>query len=185
MTGQQAPQQQASSKPVQSKAPASAPKSDAVLSKSDHEKFLKMHRDEMFAGHACNKKASEAWDSGDKAGAARIRDEGKAHYKKSDEYAMKVSQSQAMAAQSSSTPSIDLHGYFLDAAMACVTLTVDTLRKSQNPSATVFEVIPGAGTHSDPSKGAKIKPAVLKYFAENNITFEEKNHGSYNVKLPL
>ena len=145
-----------------------------ILSDADHKKYLDLHRQEMFAGHDCNKRASEAWDAGDKAGAARIRDEGKAHYKKSDEYGRMVSISQALKAQKSATPSIDLHGYMLDAAMECVRLTFEYLNKERNPEATIFEVIPGAGTHSDPAKGAKIKPAVLQYFADNKIKYEGK-----------
>ncbi len=161
-----------------------------------HHDYLEKGKEYKFKGHDSNKRANELHDegsklkeAGDKEGySAKVeeskpfRAEAKEHYAKSDLYQLKVSEYQARKAQESAEPSIDLHNYFLDNALECVKISFDYLAK-RTTGAKTFLIITGAGNHSDPKIGVKIKPAVVKVLEEQNYEFEAANNGSYLVQL--
>ena len=73
---------------------------------------------------------------------------------------------------------IDLHGQLVAEALQFV---VERVEKLKGTGASL-DIITGAGNHSD-EKGAKIKPAVVKYLGEQLLNYEEINNGTLRVSL--
>ena len=79
--------------------------------------------------------------------------------------------------------SIDLHGLLVNEA---VQATKDFVKSKIGTSTKTVEVITGRGLHSDPSKGAVIKPAIVTLCKEQGWKMDTntKNQGSFLVIIP-
>jgi DNA-nicking Smr family endonuclease len=71
---------------------------------------------------------------------------------------------------------MDLHGQLVAEAMQFVEKRIEKLKGT----GATLDIITGAGNHSD-EKGAKIKPAVVKYLGEQALKYEEINNGTLRV----
>ena len=119
--------------------------------------------------------AKKAFEEGNGALAAQLRDEGKQAQSLMKQYQEESAQVMyTHLNKDRSETEIDLHGQYVDAAMNFLKEKIEKLR---NEGKNQLTIIYGAGNHSD-EKGPKIKPAVLKYLEEQTITFEEQTQGS-------
>ncbi|EFC38003.1 predicted protein [Naegleria gruberi] len=119
--------------------------------------------------------AKKAFEEGDKGLASQLSNEGKHAQSLMKQY-QEESANVMYDHLNKDRPEteIDLHGQYVDAAMNFLKQRIEKL-KSQ--SINQLTIIYGAGNHSDAS-GPKIKPAVLTYLKENNLTYEEQTQGS-------
>ena len=126
--------------------------------------------------------SKKAFESGDKGKAKELSEKGKESGHKMEECNKK-----AVAAilkhrnDGHGNHYLDLHGLHLEEALTAFREKMATLQKSNEEI--VFEVIPGAGHHSENHK-AIIKPKIIEELKNNKcVTFEEKNAGSLNVYI--
>jgi DNA-nicking Smr family endonuclease len=128
----------------------------------------------------CFSQSKQAFESGDKARAKELSDQGKLAGQKMDDTNKQAAEI-ILKFRNDGHPEnyLDLHGLYLEEA---ITAFQDRLQKLQKLNEDIiFEVIPGAGNHS--KNKAIIKPKVIEELQKRKLNFEEKNAGTLLVHL--
>ncbi len=130
----------------------------------------------------CFERSKAAFESDNKAEAKTLSDEGKKHGADM-ETANQRAVNEIMGYQNLDQNTIDLHGLLVKEAVDCTLIFVN-----KHKALAKFKqlcIIPGAGNHSDPKKGAVIKPAIVKLAADEQWQLEsdEGNEGSFTLTL--
>ncbi|KNC49213.1 uncharacterized protein AMSG_05200 [Thecamonas trahens ATCC 50062] len=156
-------------------APArSAGETDAMCREAN---ALARQRNAAFAA------AAQAFRSGNKSLASRLASQGRAlDVEMREVNAQRVSSILgAQDAFSATGHSLDLHGLFEKEAINVLARYLLQHRRSCNEPNCGVRVITGVGNHSKTK--AKIRPAVVRYFRDNRISFREEAPGVYRAKV--
>lgn len=131
--------------------------------------------------------SKQAYESGDKAKAKELSEEGKLAGKKMEEYNQKAAEV-ILKYRNDGHPInyLDLHGLYLEEALHAFHERLELLQHdTTNPTMNeiIFEVIPGAGNHS--KNKAIIKPKIIEELQKRKLNYEEKNAGTLLVHVPI
>jgi DNA-nicking Smr family endonuclease len=131
----------------------------------------------------CFSESQAAFQSGDKAKAKELSEQGKAAGQKMEELNKEAAQV-ILRYRNDGHPDtyLDLHGLYLEEAVAAFHQRLELLQKKKSDEEVIFEVIPGAGNHS--KNKAIIKPKIIEELQVRKLRFEEKNAGTLLVYLP-
>jgi DNA-nicking Smr family endonuclease len=131
----------------------------------------------------CARRSQQAWQSGDKAKAKTLSDEKKDWQKKQDASNAKASALILSAQHWETTQEIDLHGLFLDEALAATKDFLKHWTKKAKQEMTIVLVITGAGHHSENNK-AVLRPRVEELLKDQRLDYESVHgDGAFEVAL--
>lgn len=128
----------------------------------------------------CFDKSKTAFNEDRKGDAKTLSDEGKKHGVEM-EAANQRAVAEIMGYQNLEENTLDLHGLLVKEAVDCTRTFVNKHKASGKFKQLC--IIPGAGNHSDPKKGAVIKPAIIDLAKEEkwNLEADEGNDGSFTL----
>lgn len=132
-------------------------------------------RTELYA------QADKEYEAGNKDKAHELREQGKKKKERMEELQKQANTEifKSLNDKYADHLTIDLHGLHVDVALGFLEERINELKKSgKSPLVVIY----GAGNHSD-KDGAKIKPAVQKYFGEKSFEYSEINNGSVSLAI--